>query len=163
MKRIFIDTEFNGYKGGLLSIGLVKESGESLYTVFPPPSERTDMWVASNVIPILGSTPHGIPTRHMSVGRFQELLQEYLQKEGDDIQIVSDWPDDIKYFSELLITGPGKMIDIPGIDFAVRRVDPYLHPMKGAVQHHAMWDALCLRSCLMDREDYHAFQPALPT
>lgn len=162
MGRIFLDTEFNGYKGELISIGLVNDHGSSLYAVFPPP-RVVDMWVGSNVIPILGSTPKGILTRHLSIGRFQQVLQEYLQAEEGDIQIVSDWPDDIKYFCDLLITGPGKMLDIPGIDFAVRRVDPYLHPMKGAVQHHAMWDALCLRYCLTEQEDYYPFQPALPT
>lgn len=163
MKRIFTDFEFNSYKGEVISVGLIKEDGTALYNVFPPPLEQLDGWVTNNVVPYLGSVPRGITCHHQSYRAFQDLLQAFLQEEGGEVCIVTDWPDDVKYFSELLITGPGKMIDIPGIAFEVKRVDPYLNPPKGAVQHNAMWDAVALRHCLTGEVEYRQFQLVLST
>jgi hypothetical protein len=59
--------------------------------------------------------------------------------------VISDWPDDIKYFCQELITGPGKMVDIPGITFEVVRVDAWPNKIPGALQHNAYWDAIALK------------------
>lgn len=162
--RTFVDTEFNSYKGQLLSIGLVREDGKALYNVFPFPEEHgIDPWVRANVVPIINSVPRDVPSRHLAIPKFQELLTKFLLDTGTEITIVTDWPDDVKYFSELLITGPGKMIDIPGISFEVVRVDPYTNPLKGAIQHNAMWDALALRYCITGSSEWEPFQPPLQT
>lgn len=169
--RFFADFEFNSYQGQVLSVGLVSDSGAALYAVFPFPKENEiNPWVRANVVPIINSVPAGIPSRHMPIPKFQELLTEFLlaprslypSDELDDyeIEIITDWPDDVKYLSELLITGPGKMIDIPGISFKVVRVDPYVSPPKGAVQHNAMWDAIALRFCLTGESECTAFKPS---
>jgi DNA polymerase III epsilon subunit-like protein len=54
---IFFDTEFtylNAKKGQLLSIGLVKESGEELYIELEPPAaDAIDPWVIEHVLPFL--------------------------------------------------------------------------------------------------------------
>jgi hypothetical protein len=139
----------------------VKENGEALYNVFPPPRQALDSWVTKNVVPHLNSgTPTGIWPLRPNVERFQKVLQEYLQKEEGEIRIVTDWPDDVKYLSELLITGPGTMMNIPGIVFEVKRVNAYtdVDSLKGAVQHHALWDALQLRYCLTGKTDYEPFR-----
>lgn len=162
MGRVFCDFEFNSYKGEVMSVGLVKENGEALYNVFPPPQAPINDWVARNVSPyLISGTPEGIRIFCLSVEEFQQVLQVYLRKEEDEIRIITDWPDDVKYFSELLITGPGKMVNIPGIVFEVKRVNAYSYArtLDGAVQHHALWDALQLRYCLTDNSDYKAFQP----
>jgi hypothetical protein len=161
MGIVYCDFEFNSYQGEVMSVGLVKENGEALYNVFPKPLKPINSWVAKNVVPYLDSgTPSGVWPLHLSVGRFQNLLQEYLQKEEGEIRIVTDWPDDVKYLSELLITGPGTMVNVPGIVFEVKRVDAYtdVKPLNGAVQHHALWDALQLRYCLSGKSDYEAFR-----
>lgn len=59
--------------------------------------------------------------------------------------VIADWPVDIQHLCDLLITGPGTMIDIPGITFEVKRVDAYPTTLAGAVQHNAWWDAMALR------------------
>ncbi|BDD79646.1 hypothetical protein [Burkholderia phage FLC9] len=161
MGKIYCDFEFNSYKGEVMSVGLVKENGEALYNVFPKPKAPINPWVARNVVPYLDQAPSGIWAPHLTVEEFQQVLQAYLQKEEDEIRIVTDWPDDVKYLSELLITGPGTMVNIPGIVFEVKRVDAYSYArtLDGAVQHHALWDALQLRYCLTDNSDYKAFQP----
>ena len=161
MTNIFLDTEFNSFKGELMSIGMVTSLGVALYNVFPTPKAPIDPWVARNVVPHLDSgTPSGIWPLHLDVPGFQKVLQEYLQKQEGEIRIITDWPDDVKYFSDLLITGPGTMVDIPGIVFEVKRVDAYLddRPLQGAVQHHALWDALQLRRCLTGFSNYEAFR-----
>jgi hypothetical protein len=160
MGKIYVDFEFNSYQGEVMSVGLVNSMGVALYNVFPAPKEPINPWVLRNVVPYLDAgTPEGIRTRHLDVPEFQIVLQEYLQKEEGEIRIVTDWPDDVKYFSELLITGPGTMVNIPGIVFEVQRVDAYVQDraLEGAVQHHALWDALQLRRCLTgfsNREEF---------
>jgi hypothetical protein len=161
MGKIYCDFEFNSHKGELMSIGLVNSLGVVLYNVFPRPKAPIDPWVQRNVVPYLdAATPSGIWPLHLGVEEFQKVLQAYLQKEEGEIRIITDWPDDVKYFSELLITGPGTMVDIPGIVFEVQRVDPYVQDraLQGAVQHHALWDALQLRRCLTGFSNYEAFR-----
>jgi len=161
MGKIYCDFEFNSFKGELMSIGLVNSMGVALYNIFPYPKAVVNDWVARNVEPhLFGATPDGIENLCLDVAEFQKVLQAYLQKEEGEIRIVTDWPDDVKYFSELLITGPGTMIDIPGIVFEVKRVDAYVddRPLQGAVQHHALWDALQLRRCLTGFSNYEAFR-----
>ncbi len=57
---IFFDTEFtflDARKGELLSLGLVKDSGEELYLEFEqPPHDRMDPWVIEHVLPSLSGT-----------------------------------------------------------------------------------------------------------
>lgn len=161
MGRIFVDFEFNSYKGEVMSVGLVNSMGVALYNIFPKPQAPINDWVDQNVVPQMESgTPNGIRPLRLDAERFQEVLQAYLQKEEGEIEIVADWPDDVKYFSELLITGPGRMISIPGIVFRVVRVDAYtdVRPLEGAVQHHALWDALQLRRCITGFSNYEAFR-----
>jgi hypothetical protein len=123
----------------------VKENGEALYNVFPPPRQALDSWVTKNVVPHLNSgTPSGIWPLRPNVERFQKVLQEYLQKEEGEIRIVTDWPDDVKYLSELLITGPGTMMNIPGIVFEVKRVMPTPMLIRLKAQYNTM---LCGMPC----------------
>lgn len=161
MGKVYVDFEFNSYQGEVMSVGLVNSKGVALYNVFPPPQAPINPWVERNVVPyLIAGTPEGIRNYCLSVAEFQQVLQEYLQKEEGEIRIVTDWPDDVKYFSELLITGPGTMVNIPGIVFEVVRVDAYtdIRPLEGAVQHHALWDALQLRRCITGFSNYEGFR-----
>ena len=63
--------------------------------------------------------------------------------------IVADWPDDIRYLCELLITGPGKCVKLDGLKFEWVRADAWPNEIPGAVQHNAWWDAQALRAKLM--------------
>jgi hypothetical protein len=131
--RLWIDTEFNEFKGGLISLGLVDESGRIFYEVLhcgnPGP------WVAANVIPRLGQAP--IPLLELQ-GRLWRFLGRY-----DSIHVIADWPEDIKHFCDALILGPGQRIDTPPLTMEVRRD---LDSSKSAVPHNALYDALAIRS-----------------
>lgn len=149
------DTEFDGYQGALLSLGLVAEDGRMLYLVIQDEStpQVCTPWVAEHVVPFLLASPE--PAQIVTRKQARDALTMFFANDPDPT-ITVDWPDDIKYFCELLITGPGTMIDIPGIKFEVRRVDAYPTLLLGAVQHNAMWDALALRDrCMTDDIESH--------
>lgn len=142
--RYYLDTEFDGLGGALLSLALVPaDGGEELYLAWP----RNDCcdWVTLHVIPVM-SAVGAYPVR-LKPDLWAEKLEYYFKRsgDGDAIEVVADWPDDIAYLSKLLITGPGTMIDIPGIIMNVARVDAYPTDLPGAVQHNALWDARALR------------------
>jgi hypothetical protein len=154
--RYYLDCEFNGYQGGLISMALVRDDGPELYLAWP----RNDCipWVEANVVPIVecrGASPHMV-----RLSSWGGMIETFLR--GDSLPtVIADWPDDIRYFCECLITSPGEMIDIPTdraaapynrvIQFVVERIDAYPTDLPGAVQHNALWDARALRHKLSIR------------
>lgn len=141
MTRYYLDTEFNGMGGDLISMALVEEGNTRLLYL------ATDClnpvpWVLENVLPVI-NTREVRPIR-VKPDQFASEIQRFLARDSDPV-IIADWPDDIKYFCQCLIVGPGQMIDIPAISFEVIRVDAYPTKLHGAVQHNALWDALALR------------------
>lgn len=148
--RYFLDTEFNGFGGELISLALVREDGDSLYLVYPEPLDRYDVWVQKNVMPILWDIPSPLPGMAYQLESRQDAafrIQEFLQGDLNPV-IITDWPDDIKYFCQAIITGPGSMINIPQLSFQMVRVDAYPTILEGAVQHNSWWDARALREKL---------------
>lgn len=142
----FLDTEFNGYLGELISLALVREDGESLYIIYKIASEL-DPWVRDNIIPILLSDK--CENRIFASTRLEgaNAISKFLK--GDSVPyIITDWPDDVKYFCQAIITGPGVMASIPRAVFDIVRVNAYPTTLEGAVQHNAWWDALALKHLL---------------
>jgi hypothetical protein len=101
--KLFLDTEFNGFGGRLISMALIPEDSTTreFYKELEM-SEQLEPWVRDNVVPHLVLVPS-------SYNEFQQSLAQYLREIGE-CTIIADWPDDIKYFCEALITGPGEMI-----------------------------------------------------
>lgn len=145
MSRYFLDTEFNGMNGDLISLALVSESGlRELYvwTLCRDPVP----WVAKNVLPIIDCDVAGM-SREIQPDRFGHRIASFLYDDPHPT-IVADWPDDISYFCRALITGPGEMVSIPFLNFEMIRIDAYPTDLSGAVQHNALWDARALRHAL---------------
>lgn len=133
--KMFIDCEFNGMGGQLLSLALVPEN-EQFETFYREQiiHEPIDAWVQQNVLPKMGM----ISTCHRQ--HLQAELMMYLNQ-YDRIHLVADWPDDIKYFCDLLITGPGTRIDTPPLTMEIRRdLDA-----QSKYPHHALADAEAMR------------------
>ena len=130
--RIWIDTEFNGYQGDLISIALVDEDGRDFYAVLS--CANPIPWVAEHVMPILDGEPISLADRQGTMARW---LAAY-----DAVHIVADWPDDISNFMDLLITGPGSRLDTPPLTMEVRRD---LDGVASRVPHNALEDAYALR------------------
>ena len=136
--KLYIDTEFNSYRGRLISMALVDVTGlNEFYEVLAhgaaPPH---DPWVAKNVIPVLGDRePVGLNT-------FQRKLAEFLNQ-FDSVELIADYPSDIQYFCWALETGPGEHIAAPPLFMTVR---PDLNTSKSLIPHNALADAHALRN-----------------
>lgn len=132
--NLFIDCEFNSMGGQLLSIALVPEDlqFESFYRerAF---CEPINPWVLLHVVPKMQNQDCTLP-------QIQAELALYLNQ-YDKIHLIADWPDDIKYFCELLITGPGTRLDTPPLTMEIRRdLDA-----ESSNPHHALADAIAIR------------------
>ena len=139
MKRFFIDTEFNGFCGRLISMAIVSEDLQNeFYEVLYPETYTAnyagiDPWVEKNVLPHLNKEP-------ISVSEFQAKLSKFLcdNSEMGEITIIADWPEDITHLTKMMITSPGQMIHSPKrINAIVDRSIEY----KSAIEHNALEDA----------------------
>ncbi|MEN2749308.1 hypothetical protein [Sphingomonas sp. T9W2] len=146
--KYFLDTEFNGFGGELLSLALVSEHGDALYLVIDPPAD-IEPWVAENVMPIMYSVPDRTEITFCTMDAApQEIADFFGNSSGGVPYIITDWPDDVRYLCQAVITGPGMMAPIARMQFDVVRVDAYPTTLPGAVQHNALWDAYALRERL---------------
>lgn len=143
---IYIDTEFDGFRGDLISIALVNDDNKFFYGVLKV-QDFQDEWVNANVAPVLfegdifknlmkSSTP---PI--YTYDQLQGLVWGYLSAhmyEGETI--IADWPDDIMYLTSLLTKPGGVGIDLGSIKFAVKNITyTSLHP------HNALYDAIAIK------------------
>lgn len=147
MIKLFLDTEFNGFGGDLISIALVPENDalENFYHEFEVRGQL-DPWVRDNVVPHLTQSP-------TTKSNFQMHLSKYLMNldfNYGPLTIVADWPDDIRYFCESLITGPGERINMPSkILFEINLNISY----NSEVPHNALHDALAIRKAYKEIEN----------
>ena len=133
--NLYIDCEWDNCTHRLISIALVPEDSRKSfwYEVFPlPREEECDPWVWLNVIPKLSRAP-------ISRMEFRSSLETYLLQ-FKTVHIIADWPEDIAYFCEALITGPGDRLKTPPLTMEVLRIySTSLNP------HNALADAVALR------------------
>lgn len=140
--RLFLDTEFNGFGGKLISMALVPEdpSRKEFYKELEM-RDQVEPWVKEHVVPHLML----LPCSHYE---FQQALAEYLWEVGE-CTIIADWPDDIRYFCESLIVGPGQMISfMHSVKFELDLGINY----ESAVPHNALHDARAIRDFYMKRK-----------
>lgn len=142
--RYYLDTEFNGFGGALISLALVRQDGESVSYVFG--CDAPTPWVAEHVMPHLyaGEVSHqGVIDRATAATHLAAFLHD-----DPDALIICDWPEDLRHFCDLIVVGPGKVVGLPGLRFQwTPNVGPST-PLPGAVQHNAWWDATSLWSAL---------------
>ena len=149
--RYFLDTEFNGFGGELISLALVPEYGDDeLYLVLPLP-ETIHPWVLGHVVPFLDTIPAGFPGGRTSRESAPHEIARYLAHDPEP-WIVADWPDDIAYFCQALITAPGDMADIQGLKFELLRNPGFSPARNSAVPHNALHDARALRDFVLEWE-----------
>ena len=132
--KLFIDCEWNSYKGDLLSLALVAEDGSEFYEVMLC-RQPLAPWVIENVLPKLQK-------EGVEKWVIQQQLSNFLNR-FEAVHIVADWPEDIAHFCNLLITGPGERITYPPLTMEVIPVDSV-----SEVPHNALWDARGLMSAL---------------
>lgn len=146
--RYFLDTEFNGFGGELISLALVPEFGDQDFYVSLPLPDEIHPWVAKNVVPYLRHVPQGVD--HELSQRDATLhLEAYLASDRDPM-IVADWPDDLAYFCKLLMTGPGQMIDLDGLQLELVNAAGFSAAANSRIPHNALHDAHALKNFYLD-------------
>lgn len=137
--RYYLDTEFNGFGGELISLALVSADPLSLefYAVVPCRAP-IDPWVAKHVMPNLRQAPepHAIVAARLA----SFLLTAQAPA------IVADWPTDFEHLLALLITGPGTMHPVPDFGMEFKRLPGFNTADHSAVPHNALEDARALRN-----------------
>lgn len=137
--RLWLDTEFNGSHGALISMALVDAKGRHWYEVLgcadPVP------WVAENVMPILNKPA---TTRERMCDSLSAWLRKY-----DSIHVVADWPEDFVHFCSLLVPGPGLRLVVPPLTMELLHL---LERPVPALPHNALEDAKALRIAHLQAE-----------
>jgi len=136
--RYYVDTEFNGNEGQLLSIALVSQDGERKFYAEQHWHELIQPWVREHVVPLLAGAQ--MPRPYIS-----KQMRKFLEKDSGLVTIVGDWPEDIVHVASLMLRDMGKrnppiqcrflMLDLPGFNTADHSAKP----------HNALDDAVCLR------------------
>jgi hypothetical protein len=150
--RYFLDTEFNGFGGALLSLALVPEDrGEELYLTldWTPPLHP---WVERHVLPYLDTVPVSLQGPRLSRDDAAKAVSFYLQADPK-AEIIADWPEDIAQFCTLLMTGPGLMVRVPALTFRLLPLPGFSPAGNSAVPHNALHDARALRDHLQELLD----------
>lgn len=80
---LYLDTEFNGHGGDLISLALVSDKGGEFYGVLPEPRTWNE-WCFENVFPKLDREPE-------PKDEFRMRLSMFLEKHSGE-EIIADWP-----------------------------------------------------------------------
>ena len=149
----YIDCEFDGHNGQLLSIALVGET-DSIHIKTTSPVK--DDWVLENVLPLMDmhNAPKSVSVSLNDVGA---VIRAFLGDCKCPV-IIADSPVDIGRFCRALSTGNDGQwasTDFPAMRFEVHNVDCYPTTLEGAVQHNAWWDAMALKAALSAIKEQH--------
>ena len=146
--RYFLDTEYNGFGGQLLSLALVPEDGGEEFYVTLECDAPLDPWVERHVIPFLDMVPEGLKTSRLPRIAAAEALAAWLaHDEAPDI--VADWPEDLAQLSMLLVTGPGQMLSVPPLSLHFVPLHGFSTAANSMIPHNALHDARALRDHIM--------------
>ena len=148
--RYFLDTEYNGIAGALLSLALVPDDGEELYLTFAT-DDPIVPWVQRHVIPYLDMVPEQLSCPRLSRSDAAHALERYLRHDEEPL-VVADWPEDVALFCNLLVTGPGDMIDLRHLDFRLTPLSNFSTAANSKVPHNALHDARALRDHIIGME-----------
>ena len=148
--RYFLDTEYNGWGGALLSLALVPDEGDELYLTIDW-TGALDPWVERNVIPYLDSVPEPLVSPRLSRADAARVVAHYLAGDPDPL-IVADWPEDIAQINMLLITGAGVMAEVPQLTFRFMPLSGFSTEANSKVPHNALHDARALRDHVLNLE-----------
>lgn len=146
--RYYLDCEFDGHNGPLLSLALVRDNSSGIYIATT--AEAKDPWVVANVVPLIDRHSCRMAVR-CAPNEVGAVIRTFI--DCDAPTIVADSPVDIGRFCRAISTGRDgewASAEYPRMTFEVHNVDCYPTDLANAVQHNAWWDAMALRSALKD-------------
>jgi hypothetical protein len=148
--RYFLDCEYNGFGGALLSLALVPEDGgEELYLTFDCVGS-VEPWVERNVIPYLDQVPDALRLPRIGREAAAQAVAMYLAQDGEP-EILADWPTDIELLCGLLSFAPGRMVAVPELRFRLLRLGRFSPAENSAVPHNALHDARAFRDHVLNQ------------
>lgn len=140
--KLFIDCEFNGFGGKLISMAIVPEdlsiSSAFYCTVFNDDAPM-DPWVIKNVLPFL-------MLERTTYGMFRLQLLDFLDK-YDNPEFIADWPADLEYLLEAFM---GESHTETFAYPCSMRITPYLE-YASQVPHNALYDAMALKRAYREK------------
>lgn len=139
--RIYLDCEFNGFGGQLLSLALVAENGKEWYGVMPEPSVW-DEWVLMNVKPLLYYSAKGAD-KFDTRNDFRRSMHEFLMQ-FDNPTIVADWYADFIHFFSCFQGNDHS----ESIAYACKTELILLDNYESEYPHHALSDARAIKQAL---------------
>lgn len=143
--KLYIDTEFNGFGGELISMAIAAEDGKEWYGVLTVPSKQ-NAWVSQHVIPFLAIENYtGLP---MGVSGFVNSFERFIiQYNG--AEVIADWPADLEHFCYMMTyAGEKAGFRIP-IECTMQLIrSGNLEP---EIPHNALSDARALRDWHLKR------------
>jgi hypothetical protein len=138
--RHFLDTEFNGFGGALISLALVPEHGDQDYYVVTPLAEEPNAWVARHVMPYLRVGVPDLLYNELDPVAAAHDIAAHLASDPDP-EIVADWPEDIALFCRLIQTSDGEIADVARLRFTFMRTPGFSTARNSRVPHNALHDA----------------------
>ena len=147
--RYFLDTEYNGFGGALLSLALVPEDGSDELYVTLAVDDPPDPWVEQHVIPFMDHVPEQLRMPRTQRAQAGEVIAMYLASDPDP-EIVADWPTDIELFCGLLSVGPARIANLPRARFRLLTLNNFSTAANSEVPHNALHDARALRHHVMN-------------
>jgi hypothetical protein len=141
--RYFVDCEFNGFGGPLISLAAVPEAPDA--PVFYAATYCVDPqdWVAEQVLPVLDIEP-------LSIEAMAGAFADFLEADPDPL-LVADWPEDIAHAAQLLAQGTRRLREGP-VRFELMAVSNFSTDVLSAMPHNAREDARALRQFVLARE-----------
>lgn len=148
--RYFLDCEYNGFGGALLSLALVPEDGgEELYLTLDC-AGPIEAWVERNVMPYLDQVPDALRLPRVGRDAAAKAIAMFLAQDREP-EIFADWPTDIELLCGLLSFTPGRMVAIPDLRFRLLRLGGFSPAENSAVPHNALHDARALRDHVVNQ------------
>jgi hypothetical protein len=142
--RYFLDAEYNGFCGPLISLALVPEAREASPFYEALPCADPQSWVAEHVIPVLRTRPISRP-------EMIAKLATFLRGDSEPV-IIADWPEDIAHLALLMVTGPGWRMPSPRLRFELLDLPLFDSAALSEVPHNARYDAIALRTYVLHEE-----------
>ncbi len=144
MRRLYLDCEFNGYGGNLISIALVDGSDTSLafYYGLRSVGQQAE-WVEKNVLPVLDAS--FMPFTPVTHDRLCSLAVAFLRNVASSgwVEVVADHPADFAHLNQLL-DGWSAQNEFKDLPFQLRTLLVHSGELDSAVPHNALEDALAL-------------------
>lgn len=150
--RYFLDCEYDGFGGPLLSFALVPEDGgEEFYAVLAHERPLTD-WVERHVAPYFNAVPEALRREQQQPNAVARELSDWLAG-FPEIEVVADWPEDLALFCRLLMTGNGQMVPVPALTLRLLNLIGFSTARNSEVPHNALHDARALRDHVVSHLD----------